>query len=291
MLPRDYDFTGFLYDPNPQPRISRWIYWLMGTAVLLSLATMGWALPLARLNRELRTAKEAAEAADAAKSRYLAFLSHEIRTPLNGIVGLVGLLKSEAWSARQQEQVNALDQSAHSLLQLVDSVLDQSKLEAGRMELELRPLALADFVEGLVQLYQPVARAQGIELRHEMRPGISPAISTDAVRLRQILANLLSNALKFTERGAVELIVEPAAAGRLRFRVVDSGPGIPPETAARLFQPYMQVDASIARRFGGSGLGLSISRQLAQLLGGTITFESVPGRGSTFTLEIAAAAA
>jgi signal transduction histidine kinase len=291
LLPRDFDFTGFLYDPNPQPRVSRWVYWLMGTAVLLSLATMGWALPLARLNRELYLAKEAAEAAGAAKSRYLAFLSHEIRTPLNGIVGMVELLKSESWSGQQQEHVNVLDDSAQNLLQLVDSVLDQSKLEAGRMEVELRPVVLADFVEDLVRLYLPVARAKDIALRHELRPGVTPVISTDAVRLRQILANLLANALKFTGQGAVELILEPAAAGRLRFRVVDSGQGISPETAARLFQPYVQGDASMARRFGGSGLGLSISRQLAQLLGGDITFESTPGRGSTFTLEIAAASA
>lgn len=287
MLPRNFDLTGFLYDANPQPDY-RWAYWSIAALAVLAVAALGWALPLVRLNRQLRAAKEAAEAANAAKGRYLAFLAHEIRTPLNGIVGMVDLMKLDPRPGSQREEIQMLDRSALNLLQLVDSVLDQSKLEAGRLELEAQPVVLRDFVEDLAGLYAPAARAKGISLAAELRPGLPAAVTTDPVRLRQVLANLLSNALKFTATGGVTLTVEPAAPGRLRFRVGDTGPGIPAEKQGRLFQAYMQADASIARRFGGSGLGLSISRELARLLGGDITVESAMGRGSVFTVEIAA---
>lgn len=289
MLPRAFDLAGFLYDLNPQPDY-RWAYWSIAVLGVVSLAALGWVLPLMRLNRQLRAAKEAAEAADMAKGRYLAFLAHEIRTPLNGIVGMVDLLKDEPPGTARREEVLMLDHPAQNLLQLVDNVLDQSKLGAGRLELEVQPVALTDFVAGLTGLYLPAARTKGLALRVELGAGVPAIIHTDAVRLRQILANLLSNALKFTATGGVELVVEPVSGERLRFIVRDTGPGIPLEKRAQFFQPYLQADASIAWRFDGSGLGLSISRQLAQLLGGDITVGGTPGGGATFTLEIAAGA-
>ncbi|MES1167508.1 MAG: ATP-binding protein, partial [Pseudomonadota bacterium] len=227
-----------------------------------------------------------------------AFLTHEIRTPMNGIIGIMEVIKSDALTGDQRHHVEMAGHAAQNLLGLIDNVLDHSKLEAERMELEALPVTLPDFLQGLCELYQPAAQAKGVALRHEIRPGVPAAILSDPVRLRQILANLLSNAVKFTAAGAVELVVEAAPAGpmadglaphhRLLFHVRDSGVGIPPEKIGRLFEPFVQSDASVTRRFGGSGLGLSISRRLAKLLGGTIRVESEPGRGSVFTLEIVA---
>jgi signal transduction histidine kinase/ABC-type nitrate/sulfonate/bicarbonate transport system substrate-binding protein len=281
MVPVGFDLEEMLYDPDPRPDL-RWVYWTLAVAGVLLVAALGWVLPLMRLNRRLREA-------DAAKSRYLAFLTHEIRTPLNGIVGLTDLLKSDPLSTDQREQVQLLDRSAQNLLRLVDNVLDHSKLEAGLLTSERGPVELAGLVRDLGEMFTPAARTKGLALRWEIQAGVPAMVDTDALRLRQILANLLANALKFTAAGVIELTValQPSAAGaRLCFAVRDTGIGIPAESLAHLFQPYRQADTSIARRFGGSGLGLSISRQLAQLLGGDITVTSVPGRGSTFTLEI-----
>ncbi len=279
MLPRDFKLNGFLYDPNPKPDYT-WVYWTLSVAAALLLAALGWVWPLVRLNRRLR-------AANAAKSHYLAFITHEIRTPLNGLVGSVDLLRQEPLAPAPREQVQILEHSTQNLLQLVDNVLDHSRLEAGGMELEHQALTLPDFVEGLASVHAARARAKGLELRHDVRPGVPAAILTDGVRLQQIVGNLLGNAIKFTGRGTVELVIEPAARpGWLRFLVKDTGPGIPPERLELIFQPYAQADASIARRFGGSGLGLSIARQLAGLMGGTLTVESTVGRGSVFTVEI-----
>ncbi len=282
MLPRDFDLTGFLYDPNPRPDY-RWVYWSLGGAAALLVAALGWALPLVRLNRRLR-------AANAAKSHYLAFLTHEIRTPLNGLVGSVELLKQDPVLPEQRNQIRILEHSAQNLLQLVDNVLDHSRLEAGGLALELQPVTLPDFVEGLAGEHTARARAKGLVLKHEIRPGVPAAILTDGTRLRQIVGNLLSNAIKFTGEGTVELRVEPGAdRDRLRFQVKDSGPGIAPDQLEQIFLPYTQADASIPRRFGGSGLGLSIARQLAGLMGGHLTVQSTVGQGATFTLEIPAA--
>jgi ABC-type nitrate/sulfonate/bicarbonate transport system substrate-binding protein len=281
MLPRDFSLAGFLYDPNPQPDY-RWVYWSLGGAAVLLVGALGWVWPLVRLNRRLR-------AANAAKSHYLAFLTHEIRTPLNGLVGSVDLLKQEPLPPASRDQIRVLEHSAQHLLQLVDNVLDHSRLEAGGMKLELQPLAVVDFAEGISSMYAAGARAKGLELRHEVRPGVPAAIQIDGGRLQQIVGNLLGNAVKFTGKGSVELVVEPGSApGRVRFHVKDTGPGIPPARHHEIFRPYAQADASIARRFGGSGLGLSIARQLAELMGGSLTVQSAVGVGSTFTVELPA---
>jgi signal transduction histidine kinase/ABC-type nitrate/sulfonate/bicarbonate transport system substrate-binding protein len=297
MEPAGFDLGGFLYDPDPKPNLV-WLYWALAILALVTVGALGWVFPLVRLNRHLRQATAEAEAANEAKSRYLAFLTHEIRTPMNGIIGIMEVIKSDALSGDQRHHVEMAGHAAQNLLGLIDNVLDHSKLEAERMELEALPVTLPDFLQGLCELYEPAAQAKGVALRHEIRPGVPAAILSDPVRLRQILANLLSNAVKFTSAGAVELVVEAAPAGpmadglaphhRLLFQVRDSGVGIPPEKIGRLFEPFVQSDASVARRFGGSGLGLSISRRLAKLLGGTIRVESEPGRGSVFTLEIVA---
>lgn len=292
MLPRGFNLAGLLYDPYPQPDL-RWAYWALGALAVITVAALFWIIPLVSLNRQLRRAKEAAESANEAKSRYLAFLTHEIRTPLNGLVGVVDLMGSGPITGEQREQVQLLEHATQNLLRLVDNVLDYSKIEAGRLRVELLPLSLPDFLQGLGELYEVATRAKGVALHREIGPGVPAAIFTDPVRLRQILANLLSNAVKFTATGAITLLVEsvpgePAGSHRLRFQVRDTGVGIPDDQLATLFEPFVQADETVARRYGGSGLGLSISRELAQLLGGTLTVRSQPGAGSAFTLEMVA---
>ena len=302
MLPRNFSLAGFLYDPDPKPDYT-WLYWTLAGLAAITLAALGWIAPLIRLNRQLRAAKQAAEAAQTsaeraneAKSRYLAFLAHEIRTPLNGLASIVQLLKLDPHAREHTDTIGLIDQSAQTMLGLVDNVLDYSRIDAGHVEIEPQPLVLGEFLAGLVELYQASARVKNIALRIDLAADLPAAILTDALRLRQILANLLANAVKFTVSGEVVLTVTSAPAAptpglgrarhRLRFAVSDTGVGIAADKLPRLFQPFAQADASVARRFGGSGLGLSISRRLAELLDGTITAESVAGRGSTFTLAL-----
>jgi signal transduction histidine kinase len=286
MLPRDFSLDGFLYDPDPKPDLRR-LYWTLGVTIALLVAALGWVLPLVRLNRQLRRAKEAAEAADATKTRFLAFLAHEIRTPLNGLVGVIDLLKHEPSPAEQKTGVDLLSHSAENLLQLVDNVLNHSRIASGQLELERVPVSLADFLADITALFSPSARARGVGVRLEIAPGMPAAVRTDPIRLRQILSNLMSNAVKFTPAGEIVLRAEARSPTRLAFSVSDTGVGMPAEVLQRIFEPYRQADASVARQFGGAGLGLSISRTLAQLLGGDLTVRSEPGRGSTFTVEIA----
>ncbi len=243
---------------------------------------------------ELRRAKASAEAADAAKSRYLGVLSHEVRTPLNGMLGMVELLRVEPIGPAARENLEILDNAGRTLLKLVSDLLDFARFDSGKVALESGPVAVNDFLRELIVLFRAGAEAKSLVLRSSVQPDVPPVVLTDALRLRQVLSNLLGNAIKFTPRGAVEINVErvpattPVKPGRcrLRFHVIDTGIGIAPEQVGRLFEPFVQADASVARRFGGTGLGLSISKRLAQILGGGIRVQSEPGEGSTFTLEI-----
>ncbi len=247
---------------------------------------------------ELRRAKEAAEAANAARNRYLAMMAHDIRTPMNGIIGMTELMLTDRESPLAEEHrdnMGLVKVASKSLLKLVNELLDWSQLEEGAMQVEAAPLHLREELEPLAGLFRPGAEAKGVELSLRIEDGVPDLVWTDPLRLRQILSNLLSNAVKFTASGKVEVAVEavpcdPARDGeatrRLRFRVSDTGPGIPEAVQERLFRAYAQADASVARRYGGSGLGLSISRQLARLLGGDITLKSRAGEGSVFTVEI-----
>lgn len=291
MMPAGFDLAGFLYDPDPKPDL-RWVYWSLGVLGAVTLATLGWIVPLVRLNRRLKEATLAAESANAAKGRYLAFFSHEIRTPLNGIVGMIEMLKFEKLPPPAAELVGLANESVENLLHLVDNVLDHSRADADSVTVVKQPVDLADFVAGLVALQRPAATARGLEIGSTLTPDLPAHIVTDPMRLRQILMNLVSNALKFTDRGRVDIDVTAApmspgdAHRRIFFHVRDTGCGIPPERLERIFQPFAQADTSVARRYGGSGLGLAISQRLAVLLDGIITVKSAPGRGSTFILAV-----
>jgi signal transduction histidine kinase/ActR/RegA family two-component response regulator len=240
---------------------------------------------------ELAGAKEAAESADRAKSQFLATMSHEIRTPMNGVLGFARLLESGPLSAEQKEYVGAILTSGETLLALLNNILDVSKIEAGAVEIEQELLNLQDMVQDVVRLFGESARQKGLALSGGVEGSIPAGLVGDEVRIRQVLSNLVGNAVKFTERGgvAIRVFVEPAPPDRNnvpRCRIVasvaDTGIGIAPEQMDRLFRPFSQADSSITRRFGGSGLGLVISRRLCELLGGSLTVESQPGRGSTF---------
>jgi PAS domain S-box-containing protein len=415
MVPKDFDVGPMLYEPDPKPDPRVW-YWALGIVSVLALGVLGWAVPLARLNRrlragerqyrqlaenapfpvvisdletarllfvnrlaaellggrqevffsrravelycdpaervrlladleeadaaaprevrlraldgreiwtllsaarvefdgrrgvvvafhditarrvmqeELRRAKEAAEGANAMRNRYLAVMSHEIRTPMNGIHGLADLMLSDETelTGEQRENLLMMRDAAQSLMRLVTEMLDWTQLEAGAMAMDSAPVVLRDFLRHLLGLFRPATEARGVELKLEIDAEAPEVVLTDPLRLRQILSNLVSNAVKFTERGSVRLtLTAERLAGdgdwRLRFAVSDTGPGIAPEVQAKLFAPYVQADASVARHYGGSGLGLSISRGLARLLGGDIALRSELGAGSTFTAEI-----
>ena len=239
---------------------------------------------------QLRRSTEEAEAANRAKSEFLANMSHEIRTPMNGVLGMTELLTATTLDERQGKYAQAIHQSAESLLGIIDDVLDFSKIEAGRMELDVGLIDVREVVEDAVELLSERASRKNLDLVCDIPPGVATSVLGDGARLRQVFVNLLGNGVKFTERGQVVVRVRALAVTadivKLHFAVEDSGIGIKPESQARIFESFSQEDGSTTRRYGGTGLGLTISSQLVRLMGSRIEVRSEPGAGATFSFTL-----
>ncbi|MBN1491792.1 MAG: PAS domain S-box protein [Phycisphaerae bacterium] len=234
----------------------------------------------------LRAAKEAAEEASRMKSRFLANVSHEVRTPLNAIVGFSEVIQRTTTDDLVRRQARTILRESETLLQLINELLDHAKIEAGKLDLDFRPVDLRQLLNEIRTGIEPLASEKGLESRFTVSDDVPPYVVGDGLRIRQVLVNLISNAIKFTERGRVSVVVEPCVTAEtettLRFSVIDTGIGISADKQAAVFESFTQVDGSATRRYGGTGLGTTISKQLVEMMGGRIGFDSEPGKGSTF---------
>jgi hypothetical protein len=267
---------------------------------LLSLSTFGFALlaigqlrrlderrrALEQLTSELRLAQRDAEAASRAKSAFLANMSHEIRTPFQGLLGMLQVLDADTLAPQQRAHLHTARDSARHLLAILNDILDTAKLEAGTLSVSPEAVALRDLVGDVQQLMQPLAAAKSLALDIDVDAQLPERVRLDGTRVRQVLYNLISNAIKFTDSGRVTLEVRPVGSEWLAFAVTDTGAGIDADMLPRLFQRFGQGDDSPSRRHGGTGLGLEISRNLARLMGGDLTVQSAPGRGSRFEMRL-----
>ena len=272
---------------------------LLGAAILIALLlaviVVGgalWVFRMRRMQWHLRDAHEHAEAANAAKSRFLAVMSHELRTPLNGVLGMAQALKKNDLSETQREQVDILVDSGKTLLVLLNDVLDMSRIEAGKIELAPTPSTMKDMIERVINTYGSLLDGKDVMLRYELNENANEPMTFDVLRVYQCLSNLVSNALKFTEKGTVRILTSatPREEGgyRVRVEVRDTGIGMSKATLDKLFEAFTQADAMTARKYGGTGLGLNISRRLAELMGGTLSVTSEEGAGSAFVMTFEA---
>jgi two-component system, sensor histidine kinase len=261
--------------------------WTVGIAVVFVLSAVAALLWMWSQARDLRVARRRAEEASRSKSEFLANMSHEIRTPLNGVVAMADALSRARLEPREREMVEVIRSSGVTLERLLSDILDTAKIEAGQIALETSVFDLGDTVRGAAALYRPRADEKGVALRVQIEPALEGAVEGDVVRVRQVLSNLISNALKFTDAGSVSVSVAPAVEeGRVRFTVADTGCGFDDEQKSRIFTRFQQADGSITRRFGGTGLGLAISQDLVALMGGLLDCAGRPGEGSEFWFEI-----
>ena len=253
--------------------------------LMLTAGALAWLAHREAVNtaEKLSHSRDEAEAASRAKSRFLAVMSHELRTPVNGVIGMTHAMRTTRLTPEQQRYIEVIAGSGESLMVLISDILDLSKIEAGKLELDPQPFCLPDLVESAVSLWTGTTTEKGLALSCSVSRDLPRWVTGDPVRLRQVITNLVSNAVKFTATGEIRVVAEPGPEGQVRIAVADTGTGIAPEVQAKLFSEFTQADASTAGRFGGTGLGLAISRNLCRMMGGDLTVQSELGLGSCFT--------
>jgi PAS domain S-box-containing protein len=290
---RDLGIVAYRSEMVRQPGTYRWLEAHLGLvrdpltlAPLEVIASIRDISATKALEEELRIASVVAQQAVQAKAAFLANMSHEIRTPMNGVIGFTNLLMQSDLTAEQRRQVDLIAESGQAMMRLLNDILDVSKIEAGQMQVVDEPVNLGHLLRGAIRLMEPVSQAKGLYLSLELDPSVPPLMSGDRTRLRQIMLNLIGNAIKFTSEGGVTIRASVISPGEIRIDVEDTGIGIDPAQAEAIFDKFAQGDPSIARRFGGTGLGLSISSQLAGLMGGRIALEHREGGGTIFTVNL-----